>query len=214
MFQAVPQDRAAATRATLIRTATDLIRRQGFVFTTVDQICEQAGVTKGAFFHHFGSKDELAEACLVQWDGMTAAMDAGAPFQAATDPRGRVVRYMDFYIGVFDNPKVLKSCLAGTTAQEVADTNPPLRDAANVCFVNAAGRFQGLLDHACKAGGRKVDTASLAALWIATIQGSLILYKASQDASVIRRNLQHVKAYIVDQLPSARRRATGRRSKR
>ncbi len=203
----VPRDRALATRDKLILTGTDLIRRQGFVFTTVDQICERAGVTKGAFFHHFASKDDLADGCLVQWDAGAAAMDTAGSFRAARTPRARAIGYMDFYIGILDDPKVLKSCLAGTTAQEVADTNVRLRDAANVCFVNAAARFRTLLDEACKGGRKRVDTASLAALWMATIQGSLILYKASQDAPVIKRNLEHVKTYIASHLPPSRRRA-------
>lgn len=198
------QKRATATRDALIRTATDLIRRQGYAFTTVDQICEQAAVTKGGFFHHFESKDDLADTCLGQWDRQGAAMDAGAPFRKARSPRARVLGYMHFYIGLFDDPKVLKSCLAGTTAQEVADTNPRLRDAANVCFLNAATRFQALLDDACKDVRKRVDTASLADLWIATIQGSLILSKASQDASLIRRTLEHVKTHIAAYLPPAR----------
>jgi hypothetical protein len=110
---------------------------------------------------------------------------------------------MDFFARAFDNPSTLKSCLAGTTAQEVSDTNLPLRNAANICFRNAQKRFQALMDEACKTAGKRVDTASLAALWIATIQGSLILFKASQDGSVIRRNLDHMKQYIAGLLPAA-----------
>ena len=60
--------------------------------------------------------------------------------------------------------------------------------------------FKSLLDEAAKKRGKRIDTASLADLWIAAIQGSFILYKASQDAAVIRRNLQHVKRYIAAQL--------------
>lgn len=198
--------RGADSRATFIAVATELIRRNGYVATTVDEICARAGLTKGAFFHHFKTKDELGEACLSAWDQSAAAMEARAPFQTISDVRAQAIGYMDFYIALFDNPNLLKSCLAGTTVQEVADTNPPLRDAANACFVNAGGRFRALLDAACRGARPRVDTASLAALWMATIQGSLILSKASQDGAVIRKNLEHVKAYIAGHIP--------RRSKR
>jgi TetR/AcrR family transcriptional regulator, transcriptional repressor for nem operon len=180
----------------LLHAATDLFRRNGYPATTVDEICEQAGVTKGAFFHHFKSKEALAEACLCAWDEMAVGMEQGAPFQKSSDPLKRALGYMDFYLGLFQNPKLLKSCLAGTTVQDVADTNPKLRDAANVCFVNAGHRFRALLDAACKGKRRKPDTASLAALWMATLQGALILCKASQDESVIPKSLEHVKQYI------------------
>ncbi|MEX2303303.1 MAG: TetR/AcrR family transcriptional regulator [Bryobacterales bacterium] len=198
------QNRAAATRQKLIQGATELIRKKGYVATTIDHICQHSGVTKGAFFHHFKTKEELAEACLVAWDSMAAAMEEGAPFQRMANRRAKALGYMEFFIAVFDDPKILKSCLAGTTAQEVSDTNPALRDAADVCFQNAERRFQTLLDDACKTLRKPVDTPSLAALWVAAIQGSLILFKASQDPSAIRRNLEHVKQYISGFLPRGR----------
>ncbi len=197
----VVQERATATRQRLIQAATDLIRRKGYIATTIDDICEHSKVTKGAFFHHFKTKEDLAEACLKAWDCQTAAMEQAAPFQAIQNPRKRVLGYLDFFAGLFDDPKTLKSCLAGTTAQEVSETNPVLRDGASVCFQNAQKRFQALLDEACKAAPRPVDTAGLASLWMAAVQGSLILSKASQDEVVIRRNLDHVKQYISGFLP-------------
>ena len=49
-------------RSKLLDAAIALIRQQGFSATTVDQLCGMAGVTKGAFFHHFASKDALGAA--------------------------------------------------------------------------------------------------------------------------------------------------------
>jgi TetR/AcrR family transcriptional repressor of nem operon len=189
------------TRAALIAAATELIRRTGYTATTVDDICARANVSKGAFFHHFKTKDELVEAALGQWDAGAAAMEANAPYQSAETPRAKALGYMDLYMSLFDNPEVMKSCLAGTTVQEIADNNEPLRAAAGLCFGGALGRFTAMLDDACRGSQRRVDTVSLASLWMATVQGSLILFKASQDATVIRKNLEHVKSYIASQLP-------------
>jgi TetR/AcrR family transcriptional repressor of nem operon len=201
MFLAVPQQRAAVTREKLIKAATELIRRKGYTATTIDDICEHGAVTKGAFFHHFKTKEDLVEASLVAWDCQAASMVAAAPFQLMKDPRKKALGYIDFYAGLFDNPKVLKSCLAGTTAQEISDTNPALRKAANACFQNAQMRFQSLLDDACKGSGKRIDTAALAALWSATLQGSFILSKASQDRTIIRRNLEQLRQYVASFFP-------------
>lgn len=48
-----------ATRAALVDAALDLFGSQGFHATSVKQIADQAGLTKGALYHHFASKDEL-----------------------------------------------------------------------------------------------------------------------------------------------------------
>jgi len=180
----------------LVKAGIELFRRKGYIATTVDEICEEAGVTKGAFFHHYASKEALGEACLKEWDCMTAAMEEMAPFHAVPDPLARLLACIDFYIGLFENPGLLKSCLAGTTVQEVSETHPILREAAHACFVSAESRLKAMLDEACEARNLKLDTASLAALWMAAIQGALVLCKASGDESVIGATLKHVRAYI------------------
>jgi TetR/AcrR family transcriptional repressor of nem operon len=48
------------SKTKLLDAALQVIRAKGYAATTVDDICHQAGVTKGSFFHHFKSKDELA----------------------------------------------------------------------------------------------------------------------------------------------------------
>jgi TetR/AcrR family transcriptional repressor of nem operon len=197
----VGQERAKATRAKLIETATEMIRRRGYNATAVEDICKSAGITKGAFFHHFPTKEALVEACLVEWDRRLALIEAGANFQKLSSPRKRVAGFMEFFAEVFRNPNMLKSCLVGTTVQEAAETNPTLRDTASVCFTNAGARFQALLDGAVAGSRKKIDTASLAALWIATLQGSLLLHKATGDDRAFLKNLEHAKNYILSQLP-------------
>ncbi len=187
---------ATTARDRIVAAAIELFRRNGFVATTVDEICAAARVTKGAFFHHFESKEALAQACLGAWDCQMSGMVAGAPFQSLTDPVEKLLGCLDFFIGVFENPRVTKSCLAGTTVQEVSETHPDLRDAAQACFVSAEQQLTALLNAACRARRKKLDTAGLAKLWMATVQGSLILYKASRDEAVIGNNLRQVREYV------------------
>jgi TetR/AcrR family transcriptional repressor of nem operon len=198
----MPQDRATATRAKLVQTATELIRRKGYIATRIDDVCEHAGVTKGAFFHHFATKEDLAEACLVDWGRSTGQMLLNAPFQNEPDPSKRVLGVFDFFIELFDQPDAMRSCLVGTTVQEVSETHPQLRLAANQCFEAARSLFKSMLEEACQSSSEPVDTTSLADLWMATLQGSLILYKASQNPAVIRTSLQHTKNYIAGILPA------------
>jgi hypothetical protein len=56
--------------------------------------------------------------------------------------------------------------------------------------------MKSLLDDACAASGKNLDTAALAGLWIATLQGSLILSKASRNSSVVAENLKQLRRYI------------------
>jgi TetR/AcrR family transcriptional repressor of nem operon len=183
-------------REKLLAAGTDLFRRHGFVATTVEQICSEAGVTKGAFFHHFETKESLAEACLAAWDERFKEMFAAAPFQALDDPLEKLLAALEFFAAIFDDPNMLKSCLAGTTVQEVAETHPVLREAAQKCFVSGEREIQSLLENACRARDLKFDTASLAQLWMATMQGSFLLCKASGEPSIVSTNLRHFQRYV------------------
>lgn len=196
MFVAMSPRNPETSRESLLNAGTLCFRREGYVATTVDDICREAGVSKGAFFHHFASKEALAAACLEKWRTGMATMDAAAPYRTIADPVKRLIGCMEFYASILSEPSQLKSCLAGTIAQEVFDTNPKLRDASNNCFVGAEGMFAALLREAAEARGVDVDVDGLAKHWTGAIQGALILYKASQDVSVIRNNLNHVRDYI------------------
>jgi len=190
------KEKETDTREKLIACGTMLFRKAGYAPTSVDQICAEAGVSKGAFFHYFGSKEELALAALEQWDAMAAKMMAQAPFASESDPVKKVLGCIEFYAAIFENPRVTKSCLAGVTAQEASETSTKLRKAANACFVHNQERFKGLLDAACAQARRKLDTASLAALFLATLQGSLLLARASKEDAVVAKSLRHYSAYL------------------
>ncbi len=185
-----------SARDDLLAAGIELFRRKGYVATTVDDICAAAGVSKGAFFHHFDNKESLAEACLKQWDALAAARAQSAGYHAIDDPVDRLLACLDFYIELFADPGLLKSCLAGTVVQEISESNTVLRDAAQECFVHAEQHFASFVDAAARARRMKVDATALAQLWMAALQGSLILCKASQDDQIVARNLRQVREHI------------------
>lgn len=193
-----------SARQKLLPAAIERFRRNGYVATTVDDICAAAGVTKGAFFHHFDSKEAIAEACLEAWTRRMMEMDDNAPYRAIDDPVERLVACMNGYIAFFGAPALFKSCLVGTTVQEVAETHPALREAANACFKMGEARFKATLDAARAHTGAQCDTASLASMWMATLQGALILHKASRDEDVVRLCLEHARTYIAGRIDPAR----------
>ena len=62
---------ASDTRDRLLDAALALIRRGGLASTSVADLCAEAGLSKGAFFHHFASKEALALAATHHWDRVT-----------------------------------------------------------------------------------------------------------------------------------------------
>ena len=70
-------------RAKLLDAALMVIREKGYTDSTVDDLCREAGVTKGAFFHHFKSKEELAVAAAGHFGAAPKRPAAIAPKCAA-----------------------------------------------------------------------------------------------------------------------------------
>lgn len=77
------QQRGEETRLRLLEVAQERFTEQGYDATGVAEICEGAGVSKGAFYHHFPSKQALFLALLDRWldklDGQLTLLRAEAP---------------------------------------------------------------------------------------------------------------------------------------
>lgn len=70
-------DKILETRAKLIKAAREAFATQGFAESSMDVLTAQAGLTRGALYHHFGDKKGLLQAVIAQIDGeMTARLTA------------------------------------------------------------------------------------------------------------------------------------------
>lgn len=186
------------TKRKLLDAATKLMLKKGFTSTTVDEICEEAGVTKGSFFHYFESKESLTEEALHAFCDFQGKLMEGGAFNAVTDPLKRLYGYLDFFVTVMKNPDIPKSCLVGNLTQELSKTHPKIRSICADNFEWHVKKLKQLLDDAKKiyAPSSSFDTKSLAECFIALFQGSLILAKATQDTKVIEKNIRHFKRYV------------------
>ena len=108
-----------AARQKLLDAALLLIRIRGYAATTVDDLCAEAGVTKGAFFHHFKSKEALAVVAADYWSGKTGAFFEAAPYHQYSDPLDRVLGYISFRKAILTGKVSEFTCLVGTMVQEV-----------------------------------------------------------------------------------------------
>ena len=185
------------TRTRLLECARDLIRGQGFAAMSVDMLCARAGVTKGAFFHHFDDKQALGVAVAAFWGDSTAAFFAGAPCHTAPDPAQRVLDYVAFRHALISDDLTLSSCLAGTLVQEVHATSPAIRAACATAVLGHAATLEADLQAALNA--RQItspDAASLARHTQTVIQGAFVMAKAAADAALAREALDHLDRYL------------------
>ncbi len=184
-------------RTRLLEAARETIRAKGFAATSIDDLCAAAAVTKGSFFHHFKSKDDLGVAAARYWAETTTAFFAAAPYHRHDDPLARVLAYVAFRKAILVGELAEVSCLVGTMVQEVHATSPAIRDACADSIFGHAATLEADLAKAIRARGvRGVTAASLARHTQAVIQGAFVLAKAGDDVQLARDTLDHLDRYL------------------
>ncbi len=178
--------------------ALSVIRAKGYAATSVDDLCAASGVTKGAFFHHFKSKDDLAVAAADHWSAWTGELFAAAPYHAHADPLDRVLGYIDFRKAILTGAVPDFTCLVGTMVQETYDSHPAIRDACARSILGHAEKVEADIAAAMKARGikGKWTARSLALHTQAVLQGAFILAKATGGPEIAAQSIDHLRRYV------------------
>ncbi len=186
------------TKEKLLDAAQRLMLAKGFPATSVEEICETAGLTKGGFFHYFESKDDLGAAVLDRYAQRGLGGFDTASFRRQRDPLKRIMASIDFWIDYINDPATECGCLLGNFAQELSDTHPAIRARCAQYFDQWTRMLQRDFEDA-KAAHRpraRIDTGGLAEHYVAVLEGALLMAKAKRDRKIVERNLTHLKRYI------------------
>ena len=197
--------RAEASAERLLDAAVHVIRSKGYSAARVEDICAEAGLTKGAFFHHFASKEACAVAAAAHFAARADALFDAAPYTLLPDPRARVLGYVEFRKAILQGELPQFTCLLGTMVQEAYDTHPAIREACDRYISEHAGRLEADLKQAKALYAPAADwSAESAALFSqAVLQGSFVLAKAKSGPKVAADCLDHLKRYFEALLPES-----------
>jgi TetR/AcrR family transcriptional repressor of nem operon len=188
----------ADSRTRLLDAALDVVRTRGYAATRVDDICDAAGLSKGSFFHHFTSKEELAVAAAEHWSRVTGAFFAAAPYHALHDPLDRVLGYLAFRRAILRGELPEFTCYAGTTVQETYATHPAIGEACGHSITShAAVVAKDIAEAKRMYAPRATWTAeSLALHTQAVLQGAFVVAKATGGARAAVDSVDHLIRYV------------------
>lgn len=191
--------RSGSAREKLIEAAIATVRYKGFSATSVDEICQLAGVTKGAFFHHFASKEALAVAAAGAWTDIAEQRIFTLPdWTRITDPLDRLMGHIDFRLSMLNGPAEDFTCFVGTMVQEAYNSSDSIRAACNASITAYAERLAEDIQAAIDRYGIGFDVNALALAYHiqAVLQGAFILAKAKGSPDVARDSVLHLKRYV------------------
>jgi TetR/AcrR family transcriptional repressor of nem operon len=187
------------SRAKLVDAALTLVRSKGYSATRVDDICGAAGVTKGSFFHHFHSKDDLALAAAELWRHRARSLFVAMETSAAGDPLDRLFAYLALRKSLMTGDLAQWTCFAGTMIQETYATHPHLRDACAKSMGEHSAALAEIIRAAMRQYGVTSDDWSAESLAFhiqCVIQGAFIMAKGQGEAKVATDSIDHLQRYL------------------
>ncbi len=186
------------SKAKLLDAAVHVIRAKGFVAATVDDICLAAGVTKGSFFHHFKSKDDLGVSAAGYFSKNAKDLFAAAPYHLANDPLERLLGYVDFRISLLHGETAEYTCLLGTMVQETYATHPGIRTACDAGMSAHVAELTKDIEAAKQlyAPDAGFSAESVGFFMQSVLQGAFIFAKAKQDPEMARNSLTHLRSFL------------------
>ena len=209
-----PRKAKPETREALVNAATGLFLRQGYTATSIDDVCAQSGVSKGALFHYFADKEALGRAALERWMAMGEQAFGNGAYLTIEDPVERALGLIDCAIEM--SRMGPPGCLIGIFTQELAPTNETVRQCCASSFARWVDHFEALIQAAKDARhpGSDLDPRGLAQHGLTVLQGSILLARAHGDVAIIEQQLRHFRHYLAMHFERAtapvRRRASRR----
>ena len=191
------------TKQKLINLARRQIVTKGYSATSINSICQEADITKGGFFHHFPSKEALAEATLEQfWASRKELLDELRSKE--TDPIRRVMVNIDFVLSLPKNERNNFGCLLGVLGQEISLTNAYLQKVLAKKFDAWKEAVVADLVEAEKhlRPRQPIDKEGLADYILSVLQGSLLMARANKNIRIIQTNRLLLDSHLKSLFPA------------
>ncbi len=194
--------RGETTRDRILKSAKGLVMAKGFAGTSIDDILTDAGVTKGAFFHHFKSKAELARELVESHAKNDLALfeDFAAEAERRTaDPLEQMILFLEMfedYISNSEDPS--PGCMYAVYTYESMQFEPAVRDFVSDTLRRWTSiyvrKFQDIIDRYEPA--LDVTARQLAEMIVSIIEGGLVLQRAHGDVQITRRQSEQFRNYL------------------
>lgn len=190
------------TRSQILDTAQALILERGFAGVSVDQIIKRMGLTKGAFFHHFKSKEDLATTLIRRYsdDGIALFRQFKARAQRLSDdPLQQLLIFVGLYEELFEGlTEPYPGCLMASYVYELQQFNEETRKIINEEFLLSRQEIAAWIRRIKKVHPprAKVDPVVLADAFMVCFEGAFILSKSLGEADITAKQLRLYKTCL------------------
>ena len=185
------------TRERILDTAQAMILNRGFAGVSVDQIIQSMGLTKGAFFHHFRNKNDLARTLIQRYSDRGVELFNETLARAkrlSDDPLQQFLILIGLYEELFEGlTEPYPGCLLASYVYELQQFDEETRNIINIEFELSRRELTKLIGQILEKyrPRREVDPRSLADGFMSVFEGAFILSKSLNEPNITVEQLRH-----------------------
>lgn len=209
--------RAEATRRRILDAAQEIVLHRGFAATTVDAIQEAAQISRGTFFYHFPSKDDLAKALLERYAEQDRELIDGFMARAeklATDPLQQALIFLALHEELFEESGAgTAGCLFASYSYEAGLFDAETQDLVVKSIEHWREALGGKLSEAIDRHGTPgpaPDPIVLADMAYGMLQGAFILGRVESNPDLMLEHLRQFRTFLELSFGTATADAAGR----
>ncbi|NGP88509.1 TetR/AcrR family transcriptional regulator [Fodinibius halophilus] len=191
-----------ATRTKIMNAAKTLILDNGFGGTTVDAVIERAGVSKGAFFHHFSSKAELGHILVKRYaenDAQHLDETLDKAEELSDDPLQQLLIFVKLFeqeMRSLEDP--FPGCLYASYIHQSELFDDRIKELIRESMLKWRIRVKAKLEEVVENHPPKqeVDLESLADMLLVIFEGAFVLSQSLKEAKTVAQQLAHYHTYL------------------
>ena len=190
---------AINTRDKLVRAAEELMLRDGYSATRVDDVIRKAGLSKGSFYHFFDSKESLGLAAIDRYYADRVARLGKGGHAGETEPRRRADRFVNHACSIAAD-LWKDGCLLASFAADAARSSPAIAEMLG----KRVDEFRALLaSELAPFATADVGAADLAEQFVICLEGAIVLARIYDDPTYLRDGLAQFRRRLEKSVGSA-----------
>lgn len=180
-------------RAKILLTMSQLIEKQGYHATGLNEIIEASGAPKGSVYYYFpGGKEQIAAEAIVE-SGKIISAQLRTSLERESSPAEAVFRFMLALADRIDEFQFGVGSPLTTAAVETSGTSEMINQACREAFAMILAVFSEKFQ---SAGHNEADSAELALYITTVVEGGMVMCRTYNQAEPLRLAARHLRAYL------------------
>ena len=190
------------TKQKILSVAKELALKQGHVSTSIDEIIEKTGITKGSFFYHFPSKQQLSNALIEEFSSAEIVLlreTLNTCKKLSKDPLQQLL----IFVGLIQEAHTelderLIGCLFASYSYQNQLEDENIKTMVHETLDEWKKELENLIrevmqKHIIK---KEVDPSELAEMFLVTLEGAYVMSRIKHNPEIIQSHLEQYKNYI------------------